>query len=497
MLGMTKRFAGVTVLRNVDFSVRAGEVHALMGENGAGKSTLMKILGGVHRPSAGQVRFLGKPFQATDPGHVLHAGIALIHQEISLVPHLTVAENLLLGAEPIRRGFLLDRQAMATRARSLLSSLDDRIDPSARVERLSIAEQQVVEIARALRHENRILVMDEPTAALTERESARLFSLIHRLRSQGTGIVYITHRMAEIEQLADRVTVLRDGEVAGTLERTEIDRKRIVSLMVGRALIDQPDRIATRPRGARVLCARGVSDTRGRVRGVDLEVHAGEIVGLAGLMGAGRSEFARVIAGVDLRGEGTVEIEGRLCRFSSPSDAIRAGVAYLPEDRKTQGLFLHLGAGDNISFTLAGPTSRRGILRPRVLREHALQAVEEFSIRLTDLDQPTRLLSGGNQQKLLFARWLALNPRLLILDEPTRGVDIGAKQEIYRKIVEVAERGVAILLISSELPELLLLCDRIAVLHEGSLAGTLDRARSPLTQEAIMSLATGNSTFVS
>lgn len=492
MRGIVKRFGGVTVLRGVGLRVHASEVHALMGENGAGKSTLMKILGGVHAPTEGTMHCQGRLFEPADPGAVLRAGIALIHQEISLVPHLTVAENLLLGDEPRNRFRGIDRAAMLKRARELLARLDDRIDPLARVETLSIAEQQVVEIARALRHQARVLVMDEPTAALTEREAARLFDLIEQLRSQGTALIYITHRMAEIERLADRVTVLRDGEIAGTLERNAIDRQRIISLMVGRPLFDHPDRSIVRERGRCVLRAASLSDVAGRVRQVSLDVHAGEIMGLAGLMGAGRSEFARMVAGIDPIGDGSLEIEGRPVKFSSPLAAIRAGIAYLPEDRKSQGLFLQLGADENITVNLAGPTSAGGVLRKALLRSHAQGAVNAFSIRLAELSQPSRLLSGGNQQKLLFARSLSLKPRLLILDEPTRGVDIGAKQEIYRKIEAIADEGVALLVISSELPELLALCDRIGVLHEGRLTGVLDRRREALTQESIMSLATGH-----
>jgi ribose transport system ATP-binding protein len=423
---------------------------------------------------------------------VLRAGIALIHQEISLVQHLTVAENLSLGDEPRGRFGLLDRAAAVGRARALLAPLDDRLDPVARVESLSIAEQQVVEIARALRHEVRVLVMDEPTAALTEREAERLFAAIEEVRRNGTAVIYITHRMAEIERLADRVTVLRDGEVAGRLDRTGIDRRRIISLMVGRPVAEEAERTTSRVVGRPVLRAEGVSDPDGRVRGVSLEVVRGEVVGLAGLMGAGRSEFARMIAGIDPLGGGRVEIEGQVVSFGSPAEAQRAGVTYLPEDRKRQGLFPQLGAGENITVAIAGRTSIGGVLRGSALRAHARAAVEAFSIRTADLSQPGRLLSGGNQQKLLFARALSLRPRLLILDEPTRGIDIGAKREIYRKIEAVAAEGVAVLVISSELPELLALCDRIAVLHEGRLMGVLDRRGAPPTPERIMALATGH-----
>ena len=493
MRGITKRFGGVTVLRGVDFAVRAGEVHALMGENGAGKSTLMKVLGGVFPPSEGSILLAGRPLIARGPTEVLRAGIALIHQEISLVPTLTVAENVLLGAEPRHRIFRwVDRPRMREEAARLLASLDDRISPDALVAELSIAEQQVVEIARALRHDNRVLVMDEPTAALSEREAERLFALIIRLREQGVGIVYISHRMTEVERLADRVTVLRDGEHAGELTRGHFDRARIVALMVGRAIPElSPPSVAEAGQTPR-LEIRGLSDSAGRVRSVDLRVGPGEIVGLAGLMGAGRSELARLVAGVDRRAVGHVLIDGKETHFADPRAALASGVAYLPEDRKSQGLFLQMSAGENMTMTLASPSARAGVLSPSTLRDYGERAVTAFGIRLAGLDQSARLLSGGNQQKLLFARALALNPRVLLLDEPTRGVDVGAKQEIYRKIVETAATGVAVVVISSELPELLLLCPRIAVLHEGRLAGVLNRAKDDVTQETLMALATGH-----
>jgi len=493
MRGITKQFGGVTVLRGVDFNVRAGEVHALMGENGAGKSTLMKILGGVFPATAGTISLAGRPLIVRGPSDALRAGVALIHQEISLVPTLSVAENILLGAEPrhrVRRS--IDRERMREEARRLLAALDDRISPDAAVSDLSLAEQQVVEIARALRHENRILVMDEPTAALSEREAERLFALIRRLRDQGVGIVYISHRMPEVERLADRVTVLRDGEHAGELSRGGFDRTRIVALMVGRAVPE----LAAAHRSAAERPARlevqALSDTVGRVHSVDLKVGAGEILGLAGLMGAGRSELARLIAGIEPRSAGRIRLDGEEVSLDSPRAAFAAGVAYLPEDRKSQGLFLQRSAGENMTMTLAGPSSRGGVLRPTLLRDYGRRAVAAFGIRLTGLEQEARLLSGGNQQKLLFARALALEPRVLLLDEPTRGVDVGAKQEIYRKITEIAASGVAVVVISSELPELLLLCPRIAVLHEGRLAGVLDRAKDDVTQETLMALATGH-----
>jgi len=492
MLGISKRYFGVPVLREVDLRVWPGEVHALMGENGAGKSTLMKILAGIVRADAGTVRFDGNPLSTRSPGEVLRCGIALIHQELNLAPRLTVAENIFLGAETARFGCLLARRQMESAAQTLLTELDASFGPQVRVADLSIAERQLVEIARALRHRNRLLIMDEPTAALSERETARLFALINRLRAQGTAIVYITHRMAEVQQLADRVTVLRDGALVGVLARHEVEQEKIVGLMVGRALFDYRRRtdVARQP-GRAILRAENVGDGR-RVRGVNLVVRAGEVFGITGLVGAGRTEFARLIFGAEKMTEGRIELDGKSTRPRSPVHAMACGVAYLPEDRKEQGLFLQLSAAINLTINRAGPTSRFGVLNGVRLGAEGQRAAADFHVRAASLRTPARLLSGGNQQKLLLGRWLARTPKLLILDEPTRGVDIGAKREIYRLIDGFAERGMAVLVISSELPEIIALCDRVAVMREGRIAGLLDRNDGDdFCQKSMMAYATG------
>jgi len=489
MRGISKRFSGVHALIGVDFFAWAGEVHALMGENGAGKSTLMKILAGALNADSGEIRFDGRPFEAPSPGHALHAGIALIHQELSMVPHLSAAENIFLGSE-LRRGCLLSRRRMEAAASELLRKLDANFPPAAIVGGLSVAEQQLIEIARALRHKSRLLVMDEPTAALSEHESMRLFTCIEQLRAEGTAIVYISHRMAEVTRLASRITVLRDGAVAGTLFRGQIEPRKIVHLMVGRTLEDFHRGGDRRKPGRTVFRARGIGDGR-RVHSASVDVRAGEVVGVAGLIGAGRTELARLIFGADRATEGSVELNERPIRVRSPAKAMESGISYLPEDRKDQGLFLDLSVQTNLSINVAGLSSRLGVLNRRELRRQAVVAMAEFNVRADALDTRSRLLSGGNQQKVLLSRVLSTKPQLLILDEPTRGVDVGAKADIYRMIDDLASKGVAILLISSELPEIIALSDRVFVMREGRFVGILDRSLGEVTQEAVMARATG------
>jgi len=490
MRGITKRFFDTRVLQEVDLTLWPGEVHALMGENGAGKSTLMKILGGMLRPDAGRILFEGRPFSPANPGEVLRAGIALIHQELNLVPQLTVAENIFLGSEPRDRRRLVDRPRMLAGAARMLAELEAGFAPETRVADLSLAGQQLVEIARALHHESRVLVMDEPTAALSEREAVRLFGLIQRLRARGTAIVYISHRLPEVQAMADRVTVLRDGRLAGSLEKGRIESAEIIRLMVGRPLQDFYARGAGHRPERTVLRTTGVGDGR-RVKAVDLDVRAGEVVGLSGLVGAGRTEFARLVFGAERATTGKIEFAGEEIQVRRPRDAMRRGIAYVPEDRKGQGLFLQLGALENLTINIAQDSARAGVLNGSKLRAAGEKAVGDFQVRLASLFAAVRQLSGGNQQKILVARWLSIAPRLLILDEPTRGVDIAAKNEIYRLIDRLAARGMAVLVISSELPEIIALCDRVFVMREGRTVGVLDRSGAGLTQEAIMAFATG------
>jgi ribose transport system ATP-binding protein len=492
MQGITKRFHGVPALQNVNLTVYPGEVHALMGENGAGKSTLMKILAGAYIADEGEIFINNEPFKITDPATARQAGINLIYQELNVAPNLTVAENMYMGSE-LRRGQFLDREGMEREAARVLKSLGASFSPTDQVSKLSIAEQQQVEIARALKDNSRILVMDEPTAALSDRETERLFEVIRRLRNDGIAIIYISHRMEEIYALSDRVSVLRDGQYIGSLTRNELSPERLVQMMVGRPMQDFYEHQRQTNLGAVVLQVRNLSDGR-KVQPANLELRAGEIVGLAGLVGAGRTELSRLIFGADPKASGEVFLNGKKLEIHSPGDAIAAGIGYVPEDRKDQGLFLEMSSQKNIILNTLKENSTSGVLNWGSLGKLAMAAVENLSIRLANLEIRAVDLSGGNQQKLLLARWLAINPKVLLLDEPTRGVDIGAKSEIYRIISDLATQGVAILMVSSELPEVVGLSDRVLIMREGQLVGELNgSAGQEITQENIMAFATGAS----
>lgn len=491
MRGITKRFSGVPALRDVNLTIYPGEVHALMGENGAGKSTLMKILAGAYIADDGEIYVDGKLLKITDPGMARRSGINLIYQELNVAPNLTVAENMFMGSE-LRRGQLLDREGMRREADRVLQSLGATFTPDETVSNLSIAEQQLVEIARALKDNSRILVMDEPTAALSDRETERLFEVIHKLRSNGIAIIYISHRMEEVYALANRVSVLRDGQYIGSLTRAEISPERLVQMMVGRPMQDFYEHQRNSNVGAIVLEVRNLGG--GKVKPTNLELRAGEIVGLAGLVGAGRTELSRLIFGADPKSSGEVFLNGKKLEIRSPIDAIKAGIGYVPEDRKDQGLFLEMTSGKNIVLNMLKQDAKAGVINWRSIGKIASDAVENFNIRLANLEVRAMDLSGGNQQKLLLARWLAIKPRVLLLDEPTRGVDIGAKSEIYRIISDLAQQGVAILMVSSELPEIVGLSDRVLVMREGQLVGELgSQTRTAITQENIMAYATGAS----
>lgn len=491
MRGITKRFSGVPALRDVNLTIYSGEVHALMGENGAGKSTLMKILAGAYIADDGEIYVDGKLLKITDPATARRAGINLIYQELNVAPNLTVAENMFMGSE-LRRGQLLDREGMRREADRVLQSLGATFTPDETVSNLSIAEQQLVEIARALKDNSRILVMDEPTAALSDRETERLFEVIHKLRRNGIAIIYISHRMEEVYALANRVSVLRDGQYIGSLTRDEISPERLVQMMVGRPMQDFYEHERHPNVGAIVLEVRNLGG--GKVKPTNLELRAGEIVGLAGLVGAGRTELSRLIFGADPKSSGEVFLNGKKLEIRSPIDAIKAGIGYVPEDRKDQGLFLEMTSGKNIVLNMLKQDAKAGVINWRSIGKIANDAVENFNIRLANLEVRAMDLSGGNQQKLLLARWLAIKPRVLLLDEPTRGVDIGAKSEIYRIISDLAQQGVAILMVSSELPEIVGLSDRVLVMREGQLVGELGgQTRTAITQENIMAYATGAS----
>ena len=490
---VSKTFPGVKALQNVQLRVHAGEVHALMGENGAGKSTLMKILSGAYIADPGaQVLIKGDPVVIDGPVAAKQQGVAVIYQELCLAPNLSVAENIYLG-RPLKQRGLIDRASMVQACEAVLQRLGADFGPATRVDSLSIAQRQLVEIARAVHFDARILVMDEPTTPLSSHETDRLFALIRQLRSEGLAIIYISHRMAEIDELADRVTVLRDGCYVGTLARHELSQDVLVKMMVGRDLSGFYRKEHTGgSRGPAVLSVRGMADGR-RVRGCSFELHAGEVLGLAGLVGAGRTELARLIFGADERVAGEVWLDGHRLDVRQPLHAIAAGIVYLTEDRKGQGLFLDLSVHDNVNVMVSPRDARAGgVLDRGQAAQRTRESIARLGIRVASPRVNVGSLSGGNQQKVLLARLLEVEPRVLILDEPTRGVDIGAKSEIYRLIDELARRGVAVLVISSELPEVVGICDRVLVMREGRLAGEVGGSTGrPVTQEAIVALATG------
>jgi ribose transport system ATP-binding protein len=493
MQKISKTFPGVKALQNVQLTVYPGEVHALMGENGAGKSTLMKILSGAYFPDPGaEIRIDGKPVTIDGPLSAKAHGIAIIYQELALSPNLTVAENIYLGREA-HRGPSIDRAGMIAGCAEILANLGATFGPRTLVGDLSIAEQQMVEVARAIHAHSRILVMDEPTTALSNRETRRLFELIRRLKAEGLAIIYISHRMAEVYELAERVSVLRDGGYVGTLAREEIRPESIVRMMVGRDLSSfYKKEHRGGETGRPVLQVVDISDGR-RVKRASFTLHQGEVLGLAGLVGAGRTELARLIYGAEKRTGGTVTLNGTAVEYATPGEAIAGGIVYLTEDRKAQGLFLDMSVGDNINLGVIGRDAKfAGWLDRARARARALGAIRSLSIRVPGPEINVGALSGGNQQKVLLSRLLETEPKVLILDEPTRGVDIGAKSEIYRIIDELAQGGAAILVISSELPEVVGIADRVVVMREGETVGEVGGATGvAITEENIMALATG------
>ncbi len=495
MRGISKTFPGVKALNNVQLQAWGGEVLALMGENGAGKSTLMKILSGAYQADpGGELLIDGKRVAIADPIAAKRHGIAIIYQELALAPNLTVAENIYLGAEPSRGGGI-DRRAMREGCRPVLDRLGAPFTPDTPVGSLSIAEQQLVEIARALHAQSKILVLDEPTTALSSRETDRLFALVRQLRADGIALIYISHRMAEVYELADRVAVLRDGGYVGTLTRDELSAEALVKMMVGRDLSSFYTKTHD-PHGSRgpvVLQVRDMTDGGRRVRPCSLDLHRGEVLGIAGLVGSGRTELARLIFGADPKSGGETMLDGKTLDIKAPEDALAAGIAYLTEDRKGLGLFLDLSCGTNINLGVIGrDAGRGGILNLAAGRRRAAKAFEALRVRAASPQVSVGSLSGGNQQKVLLSRWLEIGPKVLILDEPTRGVDIGAKSEIYRIIDELAQRDIGVIVISSELPEIIGVCDRVLVMREGRIVGEVGgRGGGPITQENIMAYGAG------
>jgi len=485
--GISKGFPGVQALKDVHLEVRAGEVLVLVGENGAGKSTLMKILSGIYTRDEGTITFEGEQVELTSPLQAQQLGITIIHQELNMMPDLTVAQNIYIGREP-RTGPFLSERALNRRAEELLQRLDIKLDPRRRVGELTVAEQQMVEIAKALSFNAKVLIMDEPTSALTDTEVETLFVLIEQLRQRGTGIVYISHRMDELRRLADRVSVLRDGAYIGSLDKSEISVPRIIEMMVGRA-IDEGTRPDAREHSGDpiVLDVQGLS-TKTLLKDVSFQLHRGEILGFAGLMGAGRTETARAIIGADRKDGGTINVAGKPVHIRQPEDAVKRGIGYLSEDRKLLGLMLEQDVTFNtVLASLDSYANAIGWMGDRKAKNQTKDYVQQLRVKTPSVNQIVKLLSGGNQQKVVIARWLMRDCDILIFDEPTRGIDVGAKEEIYRLMQQLAASGKSIIVISSELPEILRVANRIAVFANGRITGTLRNEEA--SQEKIMQLA--------
>lgn len=485
---VTKWFPGVKALDHVNLTLQHKQILAVIGENGAGKSTLMKILAGVQQPDSGEIWIAGQAARMDSCRAAMRHGVVLIHQELNLADNLTVGQNIFLGREPRRFG-LIDRRRIERDARKYLNMVGLDVSPATVVGQLAIGHQQMVEIAKALSVNARVLIMDEPTSSLSGLEAAALFDVVRDLRSRGVGIIYISHRLAEVTELADEVAVLRDGANAGNLDKPDINHANMVRLMVGRDVAQFYAR-QQHPPGQTALELRGLVTPAWPQHAISLSVHAGEIVGLAGLVGAGRTELLRTIFGIDQAIAGDVLMAGKPAHIRNPLDAIRQGLSLLPEDRKHHGLVLEMMVGENIG--LAGLRRNRlpgGFLNQRRETADALRMVEQLKVRTTGTDQVVQFLSGGNQQKVVIGKWLSLQPQVLLLDEPTRGIDVGAKQEIFRLMEQLASQGVAILFVSSEMEEILGMSDRALVMHEGRLAGEL--SQDELTEVAVMNLATG------
>ena len=488
-IDIRKSYAGVRALAGVSFDVYPGEVHALVGENGAGKSTLIKVMTGAIQPDSGTLLVAGRQFSHMSPATARTHGIAAIYQQPALFPHLTVAENIAFGLEPAGPFRRIDWGRRRREAVDLLNRVGAEIDPDVLVADLSMPEQQLIEIAKAVGRSARVVIMDEPTASLTDREVERLYQVVSRLRSEGVGIIYISHRLEEVLAIADRVTVLRDGQSVGTHPRAGLQRATLINLMIGRELAAIfPKRPVTL--GEPALELRHVSCRAGGVRDVSLSVRSGEIVGLAGLVGSGRTELARTVFGLTPADSGELLVQGRAIRIQSPADAIRAGIGYLPEDRRSHGVFLDMTVTDNVTIASLQRVAKAGLVDRAREDELAKDLVGQLRIKAPSVGATVESLSGGNQQKVAVARWLTTEPKILILDEPTQGVDVGSKSEIHELMQEMAERGLAVLMISSELPEILGMSDRIAVMHGGAIAGVLTRGEA--TQDRVMTMALGH-----
>ncbi len=486
--GITKQFPGTLALDDVQLELLPGEVHAVMGENGAGKSTLMKILAGVNTADSGAIHFEGRPVNPTSPREALMLGIATVYQELSLIPTLTAAENIFVGRLPINGLGMVRYGLLFRQAQAVLDKLNVDIDPRVPVELLSIANQQLVEIAKALSFNCKILILDEPTSALTDHEADRLLAFLRRLANDGVGILYISHKLKEIFTVADRVTVLRDGRYVGTRRVSDVTPDDVIRMMVGRELGNMyPQK--SRQVSAPLLEVRDV-EVHGSGTRSSFKLFKGEILGFAGLIGSGRSELARTIFGAEPKAHGDVLLNGAVARIDSPRQAIQLGIGYLPEDRRSAGLFLEMSLKLNIEATVIEEVSTQGVVIPAKERALAEAYIDQLNISTSGIEQEVRRLSGGNQQKALVAKWLAIKPKILIVDEPTRGIDVGAKKEIHFLLRALADNGVGVIMISSELPEILGMSDRIIVMHEGAIVAEFDAADA--TEEKIIRAASSH-----
>ena len=485
--GITKTFPGVLALDKVDFDLMHGEVHVLLGENGAGKSTLMKVLAGAYQPDAGKITIEGQEVRVANPRQARKLGVRIIYQEFNLIPYMNVAQNIFLGRFPLRWG-LLDHTKMHAESRKLLSGLNMDIDTNAKVVNLGVAQQQMVEVAKALSLNSRILIMDEPTASLTEREIEQLFATIHRLKKQGIGIVYISHRLQEVHQIGDRVTVLRDGKFIGTRQVNQVTVDELINMMVGRQITQMFPR-DYQPQGAEALRVENLSSGN-KLREVALRVHCGEIVGLAGLVGSGRTELARAVFGADPYDAGSVFVFGKPVKAGSPAKMVELGVGLLPEDRKAQGLALILPLAENVVMASLRQLFPRRFVDTGKERQVVAKYVQDLRIATPSISRLAQYLSGGTQQKVVLAKWLCTHSRIFIFDEPTRGIDVGAKAEIHGFMNELVNQGAAVLMISSDLPEILGMSDRVYVMRQGRIVAEVPRQET--TQECIVAYAMGH-----
>lgn len=487
MSGIEKSFGSNKVLKGVNFDLMPGEVHALMGENGAGKSTLMKILTGIHKRNAGTVAYLGEQKEYTDPKESQLDGIAIVHQELNMMKDLTVAENIYIGREEVNKGFINDRAAIE-KTEELFERLKVNISPTEKVDHLTVGQQQMVEIAKAISMDAKLIVFDEPTAALTEKEINELFKIIEDLRKKGIGIIYISHRMNEIKKITDRITVLRDGEYIGTVLTKEVTKDEIINMMVGRSLSEDPKQTSNvSPNAEEVLKVVGLKVGK-TVKDVSFNLKKGEIVGFSGLMGAGRTEVARAIFGADKRDQGDIYINGKQVNIRNTHDAVKHGIGYLSEDRRRYGLVTGFSIADNVVMSALSNYSSNGIIQDQKVYHESEKYRKKMKVKSTSSSQIVRSLSGGNQQKVVIAKWLVRDSDIIIFDEPTRGIDVGAKSEIYDLMNELVNQGKSIIMISSELTEILRMSDRVIVMCEGRITGELPIENA--TQEKIMELAT-------